>query len=169
MFSQSAIEALGFYVYALFDPEAPNIPFYIGKGCGNRVYDHIGGQPLRVFSDEPMSLKHERIATIGRDRVLHRILRWKLSEAEALKIEATLIDVVNLMQPGQLANAVSGHGEAEGVYDTQDLQVALNAEELATDEPVLIIKIERRWTELLGLTRSPASITRSELYQAVQG
>ena len=31
---------MNYYVYALIDPTTDTI-FYIGKGCGGRVYDHI--------------------------------------------------------------------------------------------------------------------------------
>ena len=39
MFDQLVIEKLDFYVYCLMDPRN-NEPFYIGKGVGNRIFDH---------------------------------------------------------------------------------------------------------------------------------
>lgn len=39
MFSQSVIEKLKYYVYLLQDPR-DNSVFYVGKGVGNRVFQH---------------------------------------------------------------------------------------------------------------------------------
>lgn len=169
MFNQSAIEILGFYVYGLFDPRVPNVPFYIGKGCGNRVFDHVRGSTVRSSPDDLMSLKNEQIDRIGRDKVEHKILRFGLSEPEALKVEAALIDLVNHIQPDQLTNAVSGHGVAEGIYTTAELELALNASEFVTEEPVLLIKIERKWAELLSSQHNPSTPTRAQIYDAIKG
>ena len=38
-FSDKTIEELGYYVYSLTDPRNNKI-FYIGIGCGNRVFNH---------------------------------------------------------------------------------------------------------------------------------
>lgn len=171
MFNQHAIEVLGYYVYGLFDPAQPEWPFYLGKGCGNRVFNHVAGTE-KLGPDDLMSLKHERIAAINKAgaAVIHKVIRFGLSETEALKVEASLIDLVNHIKPGHLTNLVSGHGVAESILDTADLAFALNATELDSEEPLLLIKIERRWGELLdGKNRSPSSITRPEIFDAVKG
>ena len=172
MFNQHAIERLGYYVYGLFDPAAPTWPFYLGKGCGNRVFDHVAGLPLTQDADELMSLKHEKIAAIKQSggAVIHKVIRFGLSETEALKVEASLIDLVNHIEPNRLTNAISGQGVAEGIYTTEDLETALNATELKVDVPVLLIKIERRWGELLARNnQSPSAVTRADIFEAVKG
>jgi len=39
-FSQKTIEELGYYVYVYSDPDTHK-PFYVGKGKGNRAFDHL--------------------------------------------------------------------------------------------------------------------------------
>lgn len=171
MFKQHAIEVLGYYVYGLFDPAQPEWPFYLGKGCGNRVFSHVAGTE-KLRPDDLLSLKHERIAEITKSgtAVIHKIIRFGLSETEALRVEASLIDLVNHIKPGHLTNIASGHGVAESIFITADLEIALNATELDSEEPLLLIKIERRWGELLnGKNRGPSSITRAEIFDAVKG
>ena len=55
-------------------------------------------------------------------------------------------------------------------FTTEEIAFALNATELESEEPRLLIKIERWWGELLdGKNRGPISISRSELFEAVRG
>ena len=43
--SQSTVEKLNYYVYALIDPRTNKV-FYIGKGKGNRIYAHVEASEL---------------------------------------------------------------------------------------------------------------------------
>lgn len=51
-FKQSVIEGLRYYVYVLVDPRDNRI-FYVGKGTGNRVYQHAQA----ALVDDCQSLK----------------------------------------------------------------------------------------------------------------
>lgn len=175
MFDTNATEKLGYYVYGLFDPRSPEWPFYIGKGRENRVFAHAKGDYVMagddVEIDVPMAPKLEQIANIRQAglEIQHKIIRYGLSEDEALKVEACLIDMVNHIRPGTLTNQISGHGVAEGIYDADDLAVALCAKELKTDEPLLIIKIEQKWTALLDRYGSGSRVPVEEIFEATKG
>ncbi|HEY5366559.1 MAG TPA: hypothetical protein VIL19_08790 [Casimicrobiaceae bacterium] len=174
-FDDAACTKLGYYVYALFDPrESSAVPFYIGKGQNNRVFEHARGNvPDWNESDEEaiLSPKLELIDRIQKanHKVDHRIIRHDLTENEALRVEASLIDLVNLMQPNTLLNAISGQGVAQGIISTDDLLLELNAKPLQTNDILLIVKIERQWGELLKKYGTAAKIPRGELYKAVRG
>ena len=43
-FSHEVVSELGSYVYMLKDPRNDSM-FYVGKGRGNRVFDHVRGIP----------------------------------------------------------------------------------------------------------------------------
>lgn len=171
MFDNKAQERLGYYVYALFDSAESNMPFYIGKGCGNRVFAHAKGDRMTQGDDEPVSAKLQLIAEIknaGRS-VIHKIIRFGLSEDEAFKLEASLIDIVNHIRPDTLKNEISGQGVAEGIYDATDLAFSLAAKEIEPDRPLLVIKIERRWDALVATYGSATSVPLSVIYDATKG
>jgi hypothetical protein len=62
-FSPATVEALDWYVYLLGDPRSGAV-FYVGKGSGNRAYQH--GAEARDRADQPdlQKAKHERILDI---------------------------------------------------------------------------------------------------------
>ena len=172
MFDVKAQERLGYYVYALFDSgDDPSWPFYVGKGCGNRVFSHAIGEAIEENEDDPLSPKLQRIRDIKQSGrvVVHKIIRFGLSEDEAFKVEAALIDLVNHIKPDTLKNEISGQGVAQGFYDANDLATSLCAEELESDLPLLLIKIERRWSELLEKYGSASSVPLDAIYDATKG
>lgn len=89
MFDEKSIQHLKFYVYLLIDPKTDE-PFYVGKGQGNRVYNHIKCS-LEV---DVINNKYEEIRRILSEgiQVKHLIVRHGLTETTAFEIESALID-----------------------------------------------------------------------------
>lgn len=73
MFTQKVIEELQSYVYALVDPRNDHI-FYIGKGKGNRVFQHAENALQENIDGH--NLKLETIRSIHQDglKVKHYLL-----------------------------------------------------------------------------------------------
>jgi uncharacterized protein len=49
-FSQAVCERIGYYVYILKDPRN-NLNFYVGKGKGNRIFQHIPRKGFKSRTD----------------------------------------------------------------------------------------------------------------------
>lgn len=96
-----------FYVYALKDPrEKPTRPFYIGKGTGNRAWEH----QANIDDSEKGKLIKEIIES--GHKIIHTIISDNLSEQQALKIEAELISAFGIRsQGGLLTNRVKPNPE----------------------------------------------------------
>ncbi len=147
MFSKESIEKLGYYVYRLIDPRNGQT-FYVGKGTGNRVFQHVLGaidyydgvtDTDYSYENDPNKLRIIRdIRDVGLE-VIHIIQRWHLTEEQAFEVEAALIDCF----PG-LANIQSGHGAEFGVTNATELEAKFSAK--IYEEPdfgYIIIKVQK--------------------------
>lgn len=143
-FSKEVIEQIGFYVYRLIDPRNGQT-FYVGKGKGNRVFDHMKcainyyGENKEIADDD--SNKYKTIKQIQDEglHVVHLIQRWNLTEKEAFEVESALIDVFQ-----GLTNLQSGHHSEYGVTNAEALQRNLSYDEYLEpkDFKYILIKVK---------------------------
>ena len=123
-FKQSVIEGLKCYVYVLVDPRN-NCIFYVGKGSGNRVYQHAQA----ALAEDSPSLKLSTIRelkVLGLD-VKYYIIRHNLSEQEAYLVESSIIDLLTypaFNKGNILTNIVSGHHKwNEGIKTDEEINI----------------------------------------------
>jgi hypothetical protein len=89
----SVQQKLGFYVYLYVDPRDDAV-FYVGKGKGIRALSHL--------SDRSETEKARRIAELrklGMEPSIE-ILRYGLTQKEALHVEAAAIELLGIEDPG---------------------------------------------------------------------
>lgn len=157
-FSPAIIEALGYYVYLLVDPDSKDI-FYVGKGTGNRVFQHLGEAML----EETNSAKVNRIREIqASGREPHHIIhRHGLTEKEAFEVETALIDLIQVLELSDLTNIVGGHHSRErGAMTVTDTISMYDAPTVEITEPCIMVIINNRYYR---------GMTDEELYKVSRG
>lgn len=140
-FSPGTMEKLRYYVYWLRDPRDSAI-FYVGKGEGNRVFQHIkcleaGAKPGGETE------KEQRIRAIAQAglAVEHVIVRHDMDEKDALLLEAVLIDMLPSLGIA-LTNLVGGHGTgAYGANTPEMLEAVYAAKELVIPDGLNVLFI----------------------------
>lgn len=122
MFTPDVINEIGNYVYRLIDPRDFQT-FYVGRGVGNRVFDHAKDE-LKQFEGEEdeltTKLQQIRDIRLSNKEVICVIHRHGLTKEQAMEVESALIDCY----PG-LTNLISGYGSDRGVITADDLQATL--------------------------------------------
>lgn len=123
-------ERLGYYVYLLIDPRDGRV-FYVGKGTGERCFQHIVEARKTAAdskADYPKLAAIRSIEAAGM-RVRIEVLRHGLDELSALIVEASAIDLLGI---AGLENRVKGHGAADlgriGIDDLNAMHGAKPAE-----------------------------------------
>lgn len=140
-FSNAVCERIGYYVYILKDPRNETI-FYVGKGKGNRLFQHVQCALENATDNDKYNLIRE-IHKDGKE-VEHFILRHGLEEKLSLEIESTIIDLLGIEN---LTNSVKGHDTWErGLKTVDEVFQYYDAKAVTFDKPCIIININRLYT-----------------------
>lgn len=160
-FSEKSLLALGdYYVYGLIDPRNKQL-FYIGKGSGNRVFEHEKESKQSLNSEKPKLKIVSEIEKAGLE-VEKVIIHWNLTEKEAFAAEAALINAFNYVNGCQLSNIFAGHHSAEAL-SVDSFEEQYGAEELKESDihhRIMVIKINKLYHR---------GMTEEALYNSVRG
>ena len=137
-FPKEVIDEIQYYVYRLIDPRNGET-FYVGKGKGNRVFQHMKG----ALSPKEIDEINDKIQTIrainaaGLD-VIHIIHRHGMDEQTAFEVEAAVIDaypeVTNIMGgmrsndfgPMNAIEIINKYAAEEAVFEHNVLMITIN-------------------------------------------
>ena len=175
-----------YYVYALCErtSEGNLIPFYIGKGDGDRVWQHeegkekeikkieqtVANEEERNRKIEELSEKYKRIHKLGSSKIEKVIIKWGMTNNEAFMAESALINIFRLdgikfdIAKAPLTNIDNGHhseGEAKSLCYTKARTIeefyndcALPPIDLNDIHNVVLISINRGYEECKNIESS---------------
>ncbi len=153
-FSPRTIKMLKSYVYIYSDPDTQE-PFYVGKGKGNRVFDH-----LKDASDSPKAAKIQQLLHRGKAPCIE-ILAYGLEEETALIVEAAAIDLLGL---DNLTNEVRGFESIKyGRIKVEEIEAQYGSDVLKEkdiDDKLMMIRINGTYND---------SLSPLELYEMTRG
>lgn len=162
-FSPKTIDALGYYVYVYSDP-VTKVPFYVGKGKGNRAFAH-----LHDGSESDKTRKIAEIQAYG-NQPLIEILAFGLDEKTAYKVEAAAIDLLGLKN---LTNKQAGHESSlYGRIEVSELDARFDHGELTEEdflEDAVLVKVNQLYRngmsdfELYEVTRGVWRVDKSKV------
>lgn len=150
-FTSEVINEIKSYVYIYTNPNTKKV-FYIGKGQGNRCFEHLEENTESQKVKEINELKNNG------EMPIIELLRYGLTDNEASLIESSLIDFIGL---DNLTNKVRGlHSKSFGRTSIDDINIKYTADEVTVTDNVIAITINKLFY---------SNITEEALYEATRG
>jgi uncharacterized protein len=150
--AQSVARALGWYVYLYINPLTDAV-FYIGKGKGRRVLDHLSDN-----KDTEKTATIKEIRGAGQEPRIELLAHGLEDEKTAFRVEAAAIDLLSL---NKLTNRVRGKNSLQhGRVRLADLVAFYERRRIDITEPSVLIRINKKYHPQL---------TPVELYDATRG
>lgn len=138
-FSPQVIEELKIYVYRLVDPRSGKT-FYVGRGEGNRVFEHVRGGVAEAEDDQlPLRLEIIKDIAAAGHEVMHVIHRYGLTPKEALEVEAAVIDAYDDLT----GRKIGYHDFERGARTAEDVEHHFAREQVDVAHPVLFVNLAR--------------------------
>jgi uncharacterized protein len=151
-FSSPVIKELKYYVYIYSNPVTDEI-FYIGKGKGNRIYQHLDDQS---DSDKVKYLKD--LKNQGLTPKLEILIHGLEDEKTALRVESSIIDLIGI---NNLTNKQSGYkSSAFGRMSLKQVNALYDKQSVNVDDPAILIRINQAFRY---------SMSQIELYDYTRG
>lgn len=162
-FTTEVIDKMKYYVYRLIDPRNGET-FYVGKGKGNRVFNHV-----KCLASENLDLLNDKLQTIFEIqssglKVIHVIHRHGMTEEQAFEVEAALIDAY----PG-VTNIAGGYGSNEfGPMNVLEIINKYSAVEAEISHKVIMITVNKSASErsIYHATRCAWKLNKNKAEQA---
>lgn len=142
-------------MYLLIDPRDQSV-FYVGKGKGNRIEQHLLDAVNEDTVETEKIKKIRDIQNSGLD-VSHVVLRHGLIEKEALEVESAIIDILG---EDNITNILKGHNsEDRGIMDLTDIKIKYEAIDVKVEDPMILININNNFQRNLS-TEEIYEVTR---------
>ena len=133
MFSSEIIKQMKYYVYLLSDPVSGEI-FYVGKGKGNRVFQHF-----KEKNENDKVKKIQDIKSRGLEPKVEFLVHGVEDEITIKKIEAAIIDLIG---KNKLTNKVGGYESSSfGRMDLNQIKAKYTSKKASISEKVILIKL----------------------------
>jgi hypothetical protein len=161
-----------FYIYALLDPRKPGKygykdicflyePFYIGKGTGNRCYDHFKPSQIKRCKNPHLCRKIVKIKKMG-EKVIVQKIKTGITEKECFKLEIKLINLLGKSNNnGILTNIYDGgYGKTKSLETKQKISQSVKKWHQQNISPCLGKKHSEKTRKKISKARKGLRLTK---------
>ena len=151
-FSSPVIKELKYYVYIYSNPVNDEI-FYVGKGKGERIFQHLDEE-----SESQKAKYLKELKAQGLEPKLEILIHGLDDEETALRVESAIIDLIGIKN---LTNKQSGYKSATfGRMTLKQIVALYDKQKIDVDDPAILIRINKAFRY---------SMSEMELYEYTRG